>query len=203
MTDQAETLVESAQRGDKRAFDELVALYRDRLRTAIDGRIGVGLRKTVEVEDLVQETFLWAFKSVRTFEWQGEDSFLRWLGGISHHVVLKAAGRAKGRESAALTDEIATDENSPSKILARGERFDRLQAAVDTLSPDHRDVILLTRIEGLKVNEAARRMGRSPEAVKKLLRRALKKLREAFGDTESLHLPDRNLNPGGRVDEER
>lgn len=203
MTDQTEILVGRAQRGDQRAFDELVEQYRDRLRSSFNGRIGAGLRKSVEVDDLVQETFLWAFKSIRTFEWQGENSFLRWLGGISHHVVLKAADRAKGQESAALTEEVPADDSSPSKVLARGERFDRLQAAVDTLSPDHREVIVLTRIEGLKVNEVARRMGRSPDAVKKLLRRALRKLREAFGDTESLHLPDRNLYPGGMVDEER
>jgi len=49
------------------------------------------------------------------------------------------------------------------------------------------------RVEGLEFEEAGRRMGRSPDAVKQLLYRALKKLRESFGDTESLHLPERSL----------
>ena len=48
-------------------------------------------------------------------------------------------------------------------------------------------------MEGLKVREIAERMGRSESAVKNLLFKATKKLKESFGDTESLNLPDRSL----------
>ena len=61
------------------------------------------------------------------------------------------------------------------------------------LSPDYQRVIYMSRFEGLKVREIAERMGRSESAVKNLLFKATKKLRESFGDTESLSLPDRSL----------
>ena len=78
-------------------------------------------------------------------------------------------------------------------MLRRNERFDRLQESIDNLSAEYREVIVLARIEGLRIKEIAQRMNRSPDAVKKLLRRGLKKLRDGFGETESLHLPDRSL----------
>ena len=77
---------------------------------------------------------------------------------------------------------------SPSRSLRRRERLDRLQAALDALSPDHRQVIVLARLKGLRMTEIAERMERSPNAVALLLARALAKLRESFGDTESLPL---------------
>ena len=76
---------------------------------------------------------------------------------------------------------------------ALGERFDRLQEALDSLVPDQREVILLARIERVPMAEVAVRLRRSPGAVAQLLWRALKNLREQFGDTESLHLPDRRF----------
>ncbi len=84
-------------------------------------------------------------------------------------------------------------ETSPSKNVRRNERFDRLENALNNLSDDHRKVIVLARIERLGINDVARRMNRSANAVKKLLARALLELRQSFGDTESLHLPDRFL----------
>jgi RNA polymerase sigma-70 factor (ECF subfamily) len=88
---------------------------------------------------------------------------------------------------------LPVDDATPSKAMRRDERFDRLQSAIDRLSPDHRRVILLARIEGLQVKEIAKLMQRSESAVKSLLLRALKALQESFGDTESLGLPDRRL----------
>ena len=87
--------------------------------------------------------------------------------------------------------------DSPSKNLRRNERFDRLKDSLESLSPEHREVILLMRIEGLPVEEVAKRMNRSPKATRQLLWRALKDLRESFGDTESLGLPERRLGEEG------
>ena len=77
--------------------------------------------------------------------------------------------------------------------MRRQERFDRLEAAVKQLAPEYRQVILLCRIEGLTSAEAAERLNRSPAAVRQLLLRALRELKQTFGDTESFNLPDRRL----------
>ena len=86
---------------------------------------------------------------------------------------------------------------NPSQALRRNERFERLKRALKALPPDHAQVIFLARIQGLPVKEVARRMERTPEATSMLLLRALMKLKTAFGNTESLHLPDRSLEEEG------
>jgi RNA polymerase sigma factor (sigma-70 family) len=86
--------------------------------------------------------------------------------------------------------------------LRREERFERLEKSLQSLSPDHREVILLARIEGLQIAAIAERLGRSKSAVKSLLLRALKELKRSFGDTESFHLPDRSLRRDGVRDDE-
>ncbi len=83
---------------------------------------------------------------------------------------------------------------SPSSNQRREERFERLSKSVESLSPDHRTVIRLARIEGLKIREIAERMNRSESAVKNLLLRAMRELRNSFGETDSFSLPDRRLS---------
>ncbi len=61
------------------------------------------------------------------------------------------------------------------------------------LSPDYRVVLRLSRMDGLSIKEIANQMGRSESAVKNLLLRATKQLRQSFGDTESLNLRNGHL----------
>ena len=84
--------------------------------------------------------------------------------------------------------------------MAHRVGFERLQSAVEELTPDQKKAVIFARIDGLRIKEIARRMDRSPEAVKQLLTRALKQLRSSFGDTESFHLPDKRLQAGGERD---
>ena len=139
---------------------------------------------------LVQEALAWAFKSIHKLEWRGEEAFDRWLCSIAKHVLLKAAARENRQPELRLEHEVVGNDPSPSKGLRREERFSRLERALRDLSDDHRQVIRLARIEGVPVKEIAERMGRTPDAVSQLLIRALRKLRESFGDTESLSLPE-------------
>lgn len=199
-TDATEILVRRAREGDQAAFNALIERFQARLESVIASRLGSHLRGRVQADDLRQEVLIWAFKSIDRFQWQGDESFFRWLKGISEHVILKAANREKKRFVLPLVSDVAVDQGSPSKLVRREERFNRFQVALDRLSPDHREVILLARIERLAFEEIARRMDRSPDAVKQLLRRALKELKAVFGDTESLHLPHRAFEPGGQSD---
>lgn len=189
-----EALVLRAQDGDRGALGELLERFSGRLQAAIRADMGEKLRQKVEADDLLQETFAWATRSIRRFQWRGEDSFYRWLRGIAGHMVLKAASKEEPGLVLRLPERASHRDASPSKELRREERFDRLQGALDGLSPDHRTVVLLARIEGLPVKDVAARMGRSENAVMLLLSRALRKMRDRMGDTGSLHLPDRALD---------
>ena len=100
-----------------------------------------------------------------------------------------------------LEVDVADSGVSASKAERRNERLERFEKALNQLSPDYRQAIVLSRIEGLSIEEVARRMNRSPNAVSHILLRALRKLRARFGDTESLHLPDRGFGEGGLIEE--
>ena len=193
-------LVEKAQRQDREAFQDLVEKYRDPLDKYVRLRLGAHFLRHVDVEDVLQETSARAFEGIARFEWRGNGSLLRWMKGIAERVILKLARRQR-RDVLYLDHDVAAQDVSPSKAMRRDERFDRFQEALDTLSPDYREVVDLARLQGLGVKEIARRMNRSPKSVAHLLSRALKKLKEAFGETESLSLPPRPIRGGETPDE--
>ncbi|MBI4603561.1 MAG: sigma-70 family RNA polymerase sigma factor [Planctomycetes bacterium] len=185
-------LVEQARGGDRDAFGELARRYRARLERQIRARMGEKLRARLEPEDVLQETLAVAFESIGGLKYRGEEAFYRWLASIAEHRIWSASQK-KAWAPIRLARDVPASGESPSKHLRRAERFERLEKALQGLSAEHRQVVVLARIEGLKVKEVAARMGRSPEAVKKLLARALLRLKEGFGDTESFQLPDRRL----------
>jgi len=185
-------LVERAQGGERQAFEELFRLCHDRLQALVASRLGAHLRRHVTIDDVVQDTLVKALQALGSFRWQGEDSFFRWLSTVAENVILYHARRDALSQKITLPPRGAASE-SPSKGLAREERFDRLKEALESLPEDYRQVIRLTRIEGSSVREAADRLGRSTAATSQLLWRALQKLKHAFGDTGSFSLPDRSL----------
>ncbi len=200
--DNTQALLTRAGGGDRTAFEELADRYRPRLEALIRLRLGADLGAKVEVDDISQETLLRAFTSMDTLRADNDRSFFAWLAGIAHNVVLTLARHHTRRPVVPYDDDQTADDPSPSRGAQRSERFDRLQKALDSLTPDHREVILLARIEGLPTEDVAKRMGRSQSAVGQLLWRALKKLRERFGDTRSFHLPNKRLEDRRRTDAE-
>lgn len=185
-----------AASGDRTAFDRLVALYSPRISALARASLGKKALEQTDVADVVQETFTRAFQHIDKLSWQGERAFFGWLASIAENVVLRVVQKTR-RALLQLERDVPGTQASPSKNLRREERWGRLQKALDALPPGHREVIVLARIEKLEMKEIAVRMNRSPNAVKKLLARALEKLKDGFGDTESLHLPDRRLDAEG------
>jgi len=200
--------LERARSGDRAAFERAVAPHVDAVGEIVRRELGRRLAARVEAGDLVQETWLRAFRSVRSFRGTSPGELAAWLGRIARRVVRDAGRRegAKGRDPA-REEPLASEPGAgagpsvatPSRALRRAERLDRLREALRELSQDHRRVIELVRLEGRPVKEAARELGRSPNATSMLLLRALLSLRERFGDTESLALPD--PDPGASTGE--
>lgn len=190
-------LVERAQAGDRAAFDRLVESHRDDIRRALSSSVDRPLREVLGLDELSQLTIVGAYTAIGRFQWRGEGSFGAWLRQIARNVVLEALRRARRHASLEIVREPSHGGPTPSRAARREERFDRLRTAFEGLAPDHRRVVRLSRLEGLTLVEVSERMGRSPDAVRKLLGRALAELRRSFGDTESLHLPDRPLGEHG------
>ena len=188
-----QALVAKAQAGDREAFGGLVARYEDQLRERLGLRMRWQVRGKTELDDVLQETFLRAFESIAHFKWHDENRFIRWLLSIAENRIRDTVKGPRGKEVFEFHEQSTAECASPSRLARRDERFDRLKESLAHLSADHREVILLSRIEGLKIREVAQRMNRSQSAVKNLLLRALHELKSSFGDTESIHLPDRRL----------
>ncbi len=190
--DSTRALVRRAQRGDREAFGEIVERFRPRLENQVRSRLGSAVQAKIDIDDVLGETFTCALESIGRLAWRGEEPFYRWFASIAEHVI-RNASRKKTWSQLRLERDVAAPDTSPSKDLRRNDRFDRLERALNRLSPDHKKAVVLARLEGLKVEEISKRMNRSTDAVKKLLGRALRELKWYFGDTESLGLPDRRL----------
>jgi RNA polymerase sigma factor (sigma-70 family) len=186
-------LIRLAKGGDRSAFDELAREWRGPLESMIRSRLGPQLRQVMDVEDVLQEMYLKAYRSLKGFEPRGERSFISWLKTIAEHVILPRARKLHQEALLCFDRDLASEEPSPSRAQRQSERFDRLQEALNALSKDHREVIVLARLKGLSTTEIAKRMKRTPNAVSLLLLRALRKLKETFGETESFHLPPHRL----------
>lgn len=188
-----EELARRASHGDSGAFEPLAAAFRPRVEAFVESRLGPSVRQHTDPEDVVQETFATAFEHIERLTWRGDEAFFSWLAGIAHNVILRASRKTR-RAPLRLEVDVEGGDVSPSRGVRREERLARLQHALDTLSPDHRQVIVLARFRKLRIREIAGRMQRSENAVKKLLARALDELKTRFGHTESLHLPDAGLD---------
>jgi len=200
-TEDAALLFRLAKGGSREAFEGLIEGPRRRLLGWIDSRIQARLRRDLDPDDVLQETFLKAFQSLQSIEWQGEAAFLAWLRGIAENHIRSQARKFLRIEKVELRPELPASSPTPQKRLHRMERFDRLKDALDSLPADYRQAIVLARIEGLPVRQIAERLGRTEGATMQLLSRALKRLRETIEpDTGSLRLPMRSLDETGEHD---
>jgi len=186
-------LIERFKRGDQSAFTQLFEKYRGRLAVLIHYKLSPELRASMEVDDLLQETFLAAAEDIQRFDYRAPGSFYAWLARIAGNVVADAAryqGRQKRHPEELVRFRSASnpggpepaDSETPSRILAIKENMGRLRAKLDELPEEMQRVILLAKFEGLTTREVAERLGKSREATALLLHRALKRFRQAAGE---------------------
>jgi len=188
-------LLEQAKGGDEQALSRAFERHRRRLAVLIHYKMNPLARDFSDVEDLVQETCLRAFRDIDRFSYQSPGSFLRWLSTIADHAIIdRARYRNRQRrageplpfrsESNPLGPEPA-DSRTPSRLFAQQQAVERLLARLDALPEDYRQVLLHTRIEGLTTAETAERMGKSRETVALLVYRALKRFRALCQETSA------------------
>lgn len=140
-----------------------------------------GALKQESSDDLVQSACLEVLRHRDRFRHGGEDGFRRWLYTIAAR---KLADRARRRgalkrraEGAPVPPDMAAAEGpSPSGHARRKEQFDDVVNAMQGLPQDQRDVILLARLLDMPRAEIGELMGRSEEAVRALLHRAVGRL---------------------------
>ena len=180
MTDTT-ALLARARDGSREALNELYARYGRRLLGLIRLRMGRGLRNRLDSADILQATLLRSFERIGQFEGEAGGSFMAWLGRIAENEIRdradyhgrqrRDAARAAPLDAAAqaVTSHLRA---AVSQLIADEERA-RLERAIEALEEDHREVILLRKFEELGWAEVAARMGRSEDACRMLLSRAM------------------------------
>jgi RNA polymerase sigma-70 factor (ECF subfamily) len=183
-------LIGAAQRGDARAFEELVRRYdRDVLRLAL--RI---VRSEEEARDLYQETFLRLFQTLDRF--RHECSFQTWLYRVVTNLCLdhlrRAAARPERPAAAPAGEEAGDDplalmpeerpDSDPERALLGREIGRRIEAALHRLNPRERLVFEMRHHQGLRTRAIAEALDTSEETVRNSLCRAHRELRVALED---------------------
>jgi RNA polymerase sigma-70 factor (ECF subfamily) len=148
-------------------------------------RMGAELASRESASDIVQSTCRELLHAAPEFADQGDASFQRWLRSAAEHKLRNRARywRAQRRDArerplAALAHdtagEAAAPESShPSHAASLRDEAGRLARAFERLPADYRAVVARSQIDGASHAEIARESGRSPEAVRKLLARAM------------------------------
>jgi RNA polymerase sigma-70 factor (ECF subfamily) len=175
-------LVLRACRGDTDAFADLVDRYQDYIYNAVVHMVG----PSADAEDLAQEAFLKAFRSLKGFRREAE--FSTWLYGIMLNCV-RSHWRRQGRrkDAASLTDKAAANgamneprspEDDPFAHSVRAETVAAVRKAIAGLDTELREVIVMRDIQGLSYQQLAQTLRLPLGTVKSRLFRARFALKE-------------------------
>jgi RNA polymerase sigma-70 factor (ECF subfamily) len=174
-----EELVQLIQKDDQEAFNLLYERYLSKVYQRVWYVV-----PNQDVEDVTQEVFLAAMKSIKTF--RGDSKFSTWLRTLTNRQVADYY-RRREREGKELDMEL---ENIEVKATSRiGGRLSAtsvddmmmLRQALSRLPEHYRDILLLRFADGMKFNEIADLQGTHLEATKSLFRRAIGELRKQLG----------------------
>lgn len=181
-------LIERARR-DSAAFGDLYDLYLPRVhafcRAHSDSR--------EEAEDVTAQTFERALASINRFEARGVP-FSAWLFRIAGNLIVDRH-RRRGRALVINLGEAPIPEHRmptrtediPAVMVERWEEAGWLQSHVATLPPDQQEAVVLRYWQDRSIPDVADRMGRSQQAVRQLLHRAIKGLRLRLDEEATGH----------------
>jgi RNA polymerase sigma-70 factor (ECF subfamily) len=181
MTDAEREALHRVRAGDADAFQAIVALHARGIRRVAARIVGGG----DAADDVVQETFLRAFRALERFDEAFELG--PWLNRIAANAAIDEA-RRRGREISLTPDEEGVSpvaeprslEPSPSRRAASSEIGRATRKALAELSPAERAAFVLRHYEGQSIAEISRALGKRENATKQSIFRAVKKLRHAL-----------------------
>jgi RNA polymerase sigma-70 factor (ECF subfamily) len=178
-----EELVALAQKGDQRAFEELVERHKQKAyRIAFDFT-----RDREEAKDLSQDAFLKAYMNINKFD--GRSGFYTWFYRILVNVCLDYRRRKQRARSESYEEKIESgaelNQGSaavplPEQMVAAGQVSRKVGAALEALPPKQRTAFILRNHEGLSIREIAQTMQTAEGTVKVHLHRAVRALRQSL-----------------------
>jgi RNA polymerase sigma-70 factor (ECF subfamily) len=194
--DDTAVLLQKADSGDAAAVEELFHRHRPRLHRMVQLRISPVLRGRVDASDVIQESFLEAWRRLEDYLKDPKMPFFLWLRYLTRQQIYVQHNRHAGvkardpRREVALYDGVLPEASSealafqllgqlpsPSEALVRAELQLRLQEGLDALQPDEREILALRHFEQLTSAEAAKELNITEAAAAKRYLRALLRLK--------------------------
>lgn len=171
-------LVERIREGDRLAFEELLDEYETRVY-----RLALRFTGSVpDAEDLTQDIFLAVYRGVAGF--RGSSALATWIYRIAMNHCLEFR-RKRRWETLPYEEELARTpgdlRDDPAQAADRNELSSRVDAAINSLAPHHRDVVVLHEIQGMTYQEVAAALDVPVGTVKSRLSNACRKLRDMLG----------------------
>jgi RNA polymerase sigma-70 factor (ECF subfamily) len=191
--------------GDRDALAELFTSYRDRLWQMLHFRAPTQLAGRLDIDDLLQESYLAAERRIDAFEHSDEHGPFVWLRLITLQTLtdqcrrhLAAQRRDAGRElsiharinmpgatTASMASLLVGEWTSPSGAIMRAEAIQQLEDAIDRMEPIDREVLALRHFEMLSNTETAAVLGITPKAASIRYVRAIRRLKDICIDERS------------------
>ncbi|RPJ46831.1 MAG: sigma-70 family RNA polymerase sigma factor, partial [Chloroflexi bacterium] len=173
-------LVIRAKQGDTNAIGELYECHRLGIFRYLYYRTG-----DIQVaDDLTSEVFLRMIRSLSGYRQQNV-AFQAWLFQIAHNLLNDHYRKMSVRNHVQLEENIMDNPPSPpSRPVEHSLNDVTLQNALEQLSDEQRDVIVMRFITGMPISDVAQALHKSEDAIKGLQRRALANLRDVLVDWE-------------------
>lgn len=175
MGDDDHILVKKCIQGQSGAFDRLY----DRYARKVFSLLRRLTANDAEAEDLTQETFIAAFRSLGS--WRQDGRFGSWLYGIASHIYANRNRRRGTKEAEPLDEQVfARDDTDPLTWMARYETTKTIEEAVATLPALCLEAFVLVKMEGMSYREAAERLQVPVGTVQSRLWRATQELKRVL-----------------------
>jgi len=168
-----ENVIRRAQQHDRVALTQLYEENFDKIYRYVVLKIG----DRTEAEDLTQQVFLNAIKSISSYKWKGMP-FSAWLFRIAHNQIVDYLRKKSRQPTVALDDSLPAGGNDPRQIAEQKLEIEQLAAATKELTKLQQEVISLRFAGELPIAEVARIMGKSEGAIKALQHSAVAALRK-------------------------
>jgi RNA polymerase sigma-70 factor (ECF subfamily) len=174
--DQVQRLVALAQRGDADAFAELYDLYAKKihsyLRYHLNGR-------AQQADDLAADVFVKALEKINSYQFSGVP-FSAWLYRIAHNHLIDYLRALPKKQGVSLDECTSIDDPHAERALDEALTQHQLVVAMEVLTREQRQVIVLRFLEDRSIADTARLMAKNEDAVKQLQVRALRNMRRVL-----------------------
>jgi len=198
-----EPLLLRAVEGDRAALVAVLEAVSPRVRARVEQKISAAFRSYLDIDDVMQVTYIEAFTRLSRFTGGGIAGFQAWLTTLAEHNLIDAvrsleaakrpdprkqvtAAASPSRDSmVALVDLLGVTTTTPSINAANDEATQHLDRALKQLPKDYEFVVRMYDLEGRPMEEVARQLGRSEGAAYMLRARAHDRLRDGMGPPQN------------------